>query len=218
LAEGFLAGTAFAAALAAGFGTGFLVTGLAAGFLAGTGFLATGAFLATAFFATTAFLAAGFFATGLATAFFATGLAAGFLAGAALAAGFLAMGLAGFLAGLAAFFAGFFAATKSVLQLPEVREGGAFIAYPTGSGNHESGQVAYHHPMIGRFLIVLLRFYKRFISPLLGPRCRFEPTCSEYAMQAIARFGPLKGIWLAARRVGRCHPFHPGGHDPIPGK
>ena len=70
--------------------------------------------------------------------------------------------------------------------------------------------------MVGRFLIALLRVYKRFLSPMLGPRCRFVPSCSEYAMEAIARFGPLRGSWLAARRIGRCHPLHPGGHDPVP--
>ncbi|MGA6183150.1 membrane protein insertion efficiency factor YidD [Stenotrophomonas sp. NPDC077421] len=70
--------------------------------------------------------------------------------------------------------------------------------------------------MISRLLIALLRFYKRFISPLLGPRCRFVPSCSEYAMQAISLHGPARGSWLAARRLGRCHPFHPGGVDEVP--
>ena len=72
--------------------------------------------------------------------------------------------------------------------------------------------------MIDRILIAILRVYKRFISPLLGPRCRFAPSCSEYAMQAIGRFGALEGGWMAMRRVGRCHPLHPGGHDPVPEK
>ena len=71
--------------------------------------------------------------------------------------------------------------------------------------------------MFERPLIALLRAYKRWLSPLLGPRCRFVPSCSEYAMQAIALHGAARGGWLAARRVARCHPLHPGGHDPVPG-
>ena len=70
--------------------------------------------------------------------------------------------------------------------------------------------------VIDRLLIALLRGYKRVISPLLGPRCRFVPSCSEYAMEAIARFGALRGGGLALRRLGRGHPLHPGGVDPVP--
>lgn len=70
--------------------------------------------------------------------------------------------------------------------------------------------------MIDRLSIGMLRGYKRWISPLLGPRCRFHPTCSEYAMQAIARYGAGHGAWLTMRRLLRCHPLNPGGHDPVP--
>jgi putative membrane protein insertion efficiency factor len=64
--------------------------------------------------------------------------------------------------------------------------------------------------------LLILRGYKRFLSPLLGTRCRFYPSCSEYAMQAVDRFGVLHGGWLAAKRIGRCHPLNPGGLDPVP--
>jgi putative membrane protein insertion efficiency factor len=65
-------------------------------------------------------------------------------------------------------------------------------------------------------LLLLIQGYRRLISPLLPPTCRFNPTCSQYALTAIERFGPVKGSWLAARRITRCHPFHPGGYDPVP--
>jgi putative membrane protein insertion efficiency factor len=64
--------------------------------------------------------------------------------------------------------------------------------------------------------ILLLRGYKLLISPMLGQRCRFHPSCSVYTMEAIERFGVVRGSWLGAKRVGRCHPFHPGGLDPVP--
>ncbi len=65
-------------------------------------------------------------------------------------------------------------------------------------------------------LLLLIHGYRRLISPLFPPTCRFNPTCSQYALTAIERFGPVKGSWLAARRITRCHPFHPGGYDPVP--
>ena len=64
-------------------------------------------------------------------------------------------------------------------------------------------------------LIALVKLYQYAVSPLLGRNCRFEPCCSEYAAQALGRYGLLKGLWLALRRVGRCHPWHPGGYDPL---
>jgi putative membrane protein insertion efficiency factor len=67
-------------------------------------------------------------------------------------------------------------------------------------------------------LIVLLTGYRRFVSPLLGPRCRFYPSCSAYALEAVQVHGALRGSWLAVRRLSRCHPFHPGGLDPVPGR
>lgn len=67
-----------------------------------------------------------------------------------------------------------------------------------------------------RLLIFLIHCYKICISPFIGNHCRFHPTCSTYAQEAIARHGALRGSWLALRRVGRCHPWHEGGVDPVP--
>lgn len=65
-------------------------------------------------------------------------------------------------------------------------------------------------------LIEFIKGYRTFISPLYLPTCRFQPTCSQYAIEAIARYGAGRGGWLALRRITRCHPFHPGGYDPVP--
>ena len=63
---------------------------------------------------------------------------------------------------------------------------------------------------------VLIRLYQWTVSPWLGPTCRFHPSCSNYALEAIHRFGLLRGGWLTVKRLGRCHPWHPGGFDPVP--
>lgn len=70
--------------------------------------------------------------------------------------------------------------------------------------------------MLQRFLIGGIRFYQRALSPLKPPTCRFAPTCSAYAVEAIQRHGAGRGSWLALRRILRCHPFHKGGFDPVP--
>jgi uncharacterized protein len=67
-----------------------------------------------------------------------------------------------------------------------------------------------------RSLAGLIRGYQLVLSPLLPPSCRFYPSCSQYALEAVNRHGAMKGTWLAARRLARCHPFNPGGYDPVP--
>ena len=66
-----------------------------------------------------------------------------------------------------------------------------------------------------KVLIALLRGYKKFVSPFLPSACRYSPTCSEYMMQAVAKYGAARGVWMGLKRLARCHPFHEGGFDPV---
>ena len=68
---------------------------------------------------------------------------------------------------------------------------------------------------MAKILILSVRFYQLFISPMFGPKCRFYPTCSAYAIEALQKKGALKGSWLTIKRLAKCHPFHPGGYDPV---
>lgn len=74
--------------------------------------------------------------------------------------------------------------------------------------------------MIRQFVAQLMKmpilFYRKVISPLKPPTCRFYPSCSQYALEALDKHGPLRGSWLAVKRIFKCHPFHPGGYDPVP--
>ncbi len=69
--------------------------------------------------------------------------------------------------------------------------------------------------MLKLIILGFIRFYRAFLSPLTHPSCRFYPSCSAYALEAVERFGPAKGVLLSAWRILRCHPFHPGGYDPV---
>ncbi|MFZ9037253.1 MAG: membrane protein insertion efficiency factor YidD [Gammaproteobacteria bacterium] len=68
-----------------------------------------------------------------------------------------------------------------------------------------------------KILIILIRAYSYLLSPFLGNNCRYTPSCSQYASEAIETHGAMKGAWLAVRRIGKCHPWHAGGYDPVPG-
>jgi len=64
-------------------------------------------------------------------------------------------------------------------------------------------------------VLFCLKFYRRFLSPLKPRTCRFYPTCSQYSIQAVEKYGVIKGLWLTVKRLAKCHPFHPGGYDPV---
>ncbi|WP_419800702.1 membrane protein insertion efficiency factor YidD [Mucilaginibacter sp.] len=70
--------------------------------------------------------------------------------------------------------------------------------------------------LIGYLFILIIRLYQFLLSPILGASCRFTPTCSQYGMEAIQKYGPFKGGWLTLKRIGRCHPWGKHGHDPVP--
>jgi putative membrane protein insertion efficiency factor len=70
--------------------------------------------------------------------------------------------------------------------------------------------------IVARLAVEVIGIYRRFVSPMLGNHCRFHPSCSAYAVEAIGLHGLARGSWLAMRRILRCHPFHPGGVDPVP--
>ena len=72
--------------------------------------------------------------------------------------------------------------------------------------------------ILKKIFILPIRFYQLAISPMLGPKCRFQPTCSHYMVEAIQEWGVLKGVWLGIKRIGKCHPWGPHGNDPVPKK
>ena len=87
---------------------------------------------------------------------------------------------------------------------------------PTLSADGPKGILAAISAAVAAGLLALIGAYRRWLSPLLGPRCRFIPSCSAYGLEAISRHGPWRGGWLTLRRIGRCHPFTPCGCDPVP--
>jgi len=80
----------------------------------------------------------------------------------------------------------------------------------------EPGTVLRQPSIVARGAALVIRGYQRFISPALPPACRFSPSCSQYTLEAIVRYGAIRGSWLGMKRVARCHPWNPGGYDPVP--
>lgn len=93
------------------------------------------------------------------------------------------------------------------------------MAAPHSSEQTESPQqrmLTTQPSLLARLLMLVVKFYRYFISPMMAPRCRFNPTCSRYALDAIQIHGAFKGSWLALKRIAKCHPLHAGGDDPVP--
>ena len=84
-------------------------------------------------------------------------------------------------------------------------------------GDTTQTEIAARGSLLARVVLALISIYRRVVSPLLPPACRFYPTCSEYATAAVRHHGVARGLWLALRRLLRCHPFNAGGFDPVPG-
>ena len=94
--------------------------------------------------------------------------------------------------------------------------GRASVMPDRGTANGPARTAPGNGTVPARLLMLPITGYRRFISPLLPPRCRFAPSCSEYALTALAEHGAARGLWLAVTRIARCHPFNPGGYDPVP--
>ena len=98
----------------------------------------------------------------------------------------------------------------------EVRDAGLGPASAEPPGSSVAPEPPGRASLGARVLMACITGYRRYVSPLSGPHCRFEPSCSAYALEAVRRHGAVRGLWLAVRRIARCHPFHPGGFDPVP--